>query len=189
MGATSARGDALDRASDELLADRAADGDTRAFAVLARRHGGLMRAYAARVVGPSAQSDDVAQEALITAWQQLPTLQDRAAVRAWLLRITTRKALDAVRAAKPHDDLDGVEVPEPEGRGPEQQVRAASLNEALDRSLRALPGEQGRVWVLRELGGYGYDEIADELGLPVSTVRGMLARARTRLIHDLDGWR
>lgn len=56
---------------------------------------------------------------------------------------------------------------------------------ALDR----LPETQRRAWTLRELGGLGYDEIAAELDLPVSTVRGALARARARLITELDGWR
>lgn len=183
------RGSALDRAADDVLADRAADGDTRAFAVLVRRYGRLLRTYATRVLGSDLQSDDVVQDALVVAWQQLGGLEDRAAVRAWLIRITTRKALDALRARRPQSDIDDHDVPAPAGSGPEQRARVASLTEALSRALADLPAEQGRIWAMRELGGYSYDEIAAELDLPASTVRGQLARARSRLLRDMDDWR
>ncbi|MFD1721320.1 RNA polymerase sigma factor [Amnibacterium endophyticum] len=179
----------LDEAGDALLADRAADGDARAFAVLVRRHSGMLRAYARRVLGSNAASDDVVQEALITAWRQLPELRDRAAVRGWLIRIVGRKAIDVLRAQRPAVDIDDHDAPAPEGGGPEGVAGANALAGSLDEALRTLPEAQRRAWTLRELGGLGYDEIATDLGLPVSTVRGLLARARTGLIQRMDGWR
>ncbi len=43
--------------------------------------------------------------------------------------------------------------------------------------------------MLREIGGYTYEEIADELAVPISTVRGLLARARKDLIVRMEDWR
>ncbi len=180
----------LDEASDALLAGRAADGDARAFAVLVRRHGGLLRGYARRVLGSAASSaDDVVQEALITAWQQLPQLQDHSAVRSWLVRVTSRKAVDLLRGLKHHDDVDDVDAPAAEGAGPESMADASALAGSLHAALDALPEQQRQAWTMRELGGLSYEEVAEELGVPVSTVRGLLARARTTLMARLDDWR
>lgn len=189
QGSTAVRSASLDEAEDALLADRAADGDARAFAVLVRRHGGMLRAYARRLLGSNAASDDVVQEALITAWQQLPELRDRAAVRGWLVRVTSRKAIDVLRAQRQHADIDDHEAAAPTGAGPEAMADAGALAESLQDALQALPEPQRRVWTMRELGGLGYDEIAEELDVPVSTVRGQLARARSTLVRQLDGWR
>lgn len=176
-------------APDEVLADRAADGDTRAFAVLVTRYGRLLRNYATRVLNNASSSDDVVQEALVIAWQQLDELQDRSAVRAWLIRIVTRKALDHARRTRPTDDIDDHEVPAAAWSSPEQLAEAGSLGTALAAALDGLPELQRRAWTLRELGGLSYDEIADDLDVPVSTVRGALARARATLVRDLEGWR
>ena len=176
-------------APDEVLADRAADGDTRAFAELVTRYGRMLRNYVTHVLSTSAHSDDVVQEALVTAWQQLDDLHDRTAVRAWLIRIVTRKALDQARRSRPAVDIDDVDVAASDASSPELLAEAGSLGAALAAALDRLPEAQRRSWTLRELGGLSYDEIALELGLPVSTVRGALARARATLIGDLEGWR
>ncbi|MBW4040722.1 MAG: RNA polymerase sigma factor [Acidobacteria bacterium] len=176
-------------APDDVLVDRATDGDARAFGVLVTRYGRLLQNYAVHVLGSATGSDDVVQEALVSAWQQLDDLHDRSAVRAWLIRIVTRKALSLVRGTRVHDDVDDLELAAPAAIGPEVQAEAGSLSAALAAALDRLPELQRRSWTLRELGGFSYDEIAAELGVPVSTVRGALARARATLISDLDGWR
>ncbi len=178
----------LSDADDASLAERTADGDVRAFEVLMRRWEPLLTAYAARLLGSYSDTDDVVQEAFITAWQQLPQLENPRAVRRWLLQIVTRKSLDRLRGRKDHADIDGEEIPSP-GSGPEGAAEASSLDEALSKALSALPEVQRRCWVLREFGGLSYDEIADELGLPVSTVRGLLARTRKALVREMEGWR
>ncbi len=175
-------------AEDSSLAGRAADGDVRAFEVLMRRYEPLLSAYAARLLGSYSDTDDVVQEAFITAWQQLPTMENTAAVRSWLLRIVTRKSIDRLRSRKDHEDIDGREIPSPK-EGPESAAAASSLDEALSRALSSLPEAQRRCWVLREVGGYGYEEIAEELELPVSTVRGLLARSRKTLVREMEAWR
>ena len=179
---------ALDHATDELLADRAADGDPKAFAILARRYRRLLQAYATRILGSNLDSDDVVQNTLVTAWQQLPSLRDRARIRPWLLQITARNALDVIASRKTHDDLDDVDIPDT-AAAPAQRAGLRSAQQALGQHLAGLPSQQRQVWVLRELGGHSYDEIGAAMQLPTSTVRGLLARARTRLIRDMDEWR
>ena len=59
----------------------------------------------------------------------------------------------------------------------------------LEGFLRGLPDEQRACWVLRELHDLSYAEIAYATNLPVSTVRGRLARARQNLTEGMSAWR
>jgi RNA polymerase sigma-70 factor (ECF subfamily) len=179
----------LEAADDRTLVGRAVDGDVRAFEVIVRRYGPLMRAYATRVLGSNDETDDVVQDAFITAWQKLPELQDAAVVKSWLMRIVSHKSIDRIRARRDHGDVDTVDPPAPEASTPPRVAEARSQNEALSHALSQLPEQQRRCWVLKEVAEYSYDEIAAQLDLPVSTVRGSLARARKNLIREMEAWR
>ena len=183
---------ALDSADDRTLAGRAADGDVEAFAVLVRRYTPLLRAYARRILSGTASLDDIVQESFVTAWQRLPELDDPGRVRGWLMRIVSRKAIDEVRATRPHLDLDAVDGIDLSARpddGPARRAEHRAELTALADALDELPGPQRESWVLRELGGCSYDEIAEQLDQPVSTVRGLLARARKHIIVRMEEWR
>lgn len=181
--------DPLDAADDRIVAGRAADGDTAAFAVLVRRYTPMMRAYARRILSGTADVDDVVQDAFITAWGQLPKLDDPGRVKSWLMRITSRKAIDRIRAERPQVDLDGVDLPALEVSDPPRRAEARAGVAALSDALQHLPALQRECWVLREIGGYTYEEIAEELGVPLSTVRGLLARARKDILVRMEQWR
>ncbi|MET0726402.1 MAG: RNA polymerase sigma factor [Leifsonia sp.] len=179
---------ALDSAPDGILAERAADGDTAAFTVLVRRHGPFLRAFAARLTGSMADADDCVQEALITAWSRLPELQDPQRVRAWLTTIVSRKATDRLRSRPASESIDGLEL-EASEPSPERQAIASSQLDALKVALAALTPEQRAVWVLKEVGGDSYEEIAEQLEVPVATVRGRLSRARAAVLKSMEEWR
>lgn len=181
--------DPLESADDRIVAGRAADGDTAAFAVLVRRYTPMMRAYTRRILSGTSDVDDVVQEAFITAWGQLPKLDDPSRVKSWLMRITSRKAIDRIRATRPQTDLEEVGLPAPEASAPARQTEARAGVAALSDALQELPAPQRECWVLREIGGYTYEEISDELGVPLSTVRGLLARARKDIIVRMEQWR
>lgn len=179
----------LTAADDRTLAGRAADGDVRAFEHLVRRYAPLMRAYATQVLGSTDERDDVVQEAFITAWQQLPKLENLAVVKSWLMRIVGRKAIDRVRARREHVDIADYDQPAPAASSPEAQSVAQSREEHLTAVLKTLPEDQRTCWMLREIAEYSYDDIAAELDVPLSTVRGLLARARKTLIREMEPWR
>src|SRR5690349_2845568 len=178
---------ALAALSDRILVDRAVDQDADAFGELVRRHSPLMRAYVSRIVGSLSAADDVVQDAFLVAWRQLPTLRDGSAVRAWLMRIASREALLHVRRRPSDATLDDLDVAalaldtQPESRA----IRNAQL-QALSNALNDLPEAQRRCWLLREVAELSYGEIAEELDLPVSTVRGNLARARTSITIRME---
>nr|WP_228514603.1 sigma-70 family RNA polymerase sigma factor [Frondihabitans sp. VKM Ac-2883] len=156
---------------------------------MVRRLEPVVRVYARRILGSAADVDDVAQDTFLTAWQQLPGLQDTSGVRGWLLTIASRKAIDRVRARHDHADIDDYEQPAPNEDGPEHSAEASSRQRALGVALSTLPMDQRRCWVLKELGSYSYDDIAAEIDQPLSTVRGLLSRARKNMIREMEAWR
>jgi RNA polymerase sigma-70 factor, ECF subfamily len=170
---------ALDRASDALLVDRAADGDQRAFAVLLRRHAPVLRAYVTRLTRRPSETDDVLQEVAIAAWQALPQLEQPELVKAWLFRIAERQAFALLRRQPQHAELDE----EVAGTGDDEARSDARY--ALRQALTRLPEQQAQVWILREVGGLSYSEIAERLAVPDSTVRGALAQARRKLLDTM----
>ncbi|MGA1811145.1 sigma-70 family RNA polymerase sigma factor [Frondihabitans sp. 4ASC-45] len=179
----------LSTAADATLAARAIDGDIQSFEVLARRHGPLMRVYSAKLLGSDIESDDVVQEAFLTGWRQISELDSPAHIRNWLMRIVTRKAIDRIRVRREHDDIDDWDPPAPAATNPERIVETRLQLDAVSEALDRLPADQRRCWLLRETAGYSYQEIADALELPIPTVRGLLARARRYVLHEMEAWR
>jgi RNA polymerase sigma-70 factor (ECF subfamily) len=174
---------------DRVLVERAIDGDSDAFREVVRRYAGTMRAYVSRVVGSVSEADDVVQNALITAWRQLGSLRDPDAVKSWLMRIASREAFAYIRKRPTDASLTGYDAPHSESSQPEQiAIRNAQLAE-LSRVLGRLPEEQRRCWLLRQVGDLSYAEIAEEMGISPSTVRGLLVRARSSITIQMGGWR
>jgi RNA polymerase sigma-70 factor (ECF subfamily) len=166
-----------------------ADGDEAAFEVLARRHGPLMRAYARKLLGSDVESDDVVQETFLLAWQKGAEVADGGAIKSWLMRVVTNRSIDRIRVRKQHLDIADWDAPAPRSQSPEHAVEVSLQLGALSSALGGLPETQRQCWIMKEAGGYSYQEIADELRLPLSTVRGQLARARQTLMQQMEGWR
>lgn len=181
--------DPLSSATDATLAVRARDGDVHAFEVVARRHGPLMRVYAGRLLGTDLESDDVVQDAFLTAWRRLSDLEDPSRLRPWLMRIVSNKSIDRLRVRRDHDDIDAHDAPASREAAPDRVVESRLQLDAMWTALDKLPLDQRRCWLLRETGGWSYAEIAEALQLPLSTVRGQIARARKFLLHEMEAWR
>jgi len=180
----------LSGVSDRILVERASDGDELAFGEIVRRHSGIMRAYTSRIVGSLSEADDVVQEAFATAWKQLPTLRDGSAVKAWLMKIASREAFALIRRRGTDAALDDeIDARTRESTNPEAIAVHNARLAALSRALHTLPEAQRTAWLLREIGEFSYDEIAEQVSLPVSTVRGNLARARASIMIQMEGWR
>ena len=183
---------AYDDWDDASLVGRSTSGDDDAFAVLVRRYQGPLFRHALRLTPDRRLAEDVVQEAFITAWRRLPTLQDPAAFRSWLYQITTRRSIDAFRALKPETPVDttgpdSLDVPAPE-LGPEARAEQRAQLGDLTAALQELPLGQRAAWSMREIDGLSYEEVAVALGVPLSTVRGRIARARAELVERMASW-
>ncbi|MWV48938.1 sigma-70 family RNA polymerase sigma factor [Rathayibacter sp. VKM Ac-2803] len=180
---------ALDPDSDRVLVIRAASGDSDAFAVIVRRYTGLLRATARRTLGSSADVDDVVQDTFLAAWSHADSVIDGDTIAGWLVTTVRRRSYDRLRssATRTRAELDD-ELPASPHDAPDAQASRASLAADARRVLATMPSPQRRCWELR-VEGASYLEIGAELGLPLTTVRGMLARARATLASELAHWR
>lgn len=166
---------ALRRLSDEALGRRLAGGEAPAFDELYRRYVHRLAAFGTHLLGDGATGDDVAQVALIRAYQALRRGVEPASIRPWFFRIAHNVAIDIVRSRR--------EIPSAlmsEGRWDDGYEAGALLS-----AIAALPERQRQVFVLRELHGLRIDEAAAEIGLTVAQVEQALFAARNRMAEQL----
>jgi RNA polymerase sigma-70 factor (ECF subfamily) len=141
----------------------------------------LLFTIAYEILGSTTESDDVLQDSYLR-WAQV----DLGGVRdtkAYLARLVTRQALNALRAgARRREDYVGPWLPEPlllEEQDPSADVvLAESVSMAMLVLLETLGPDERAVFVLREVFGFDYDEIAEAVDKPAATVRQIAHRAR-----------
>ena len=177
--------------SDAALARSAAMGDRDAFEAIVRRHGPAMFRFARRTLGDDGDAQEVVQDAFVAAWQQLSRWRGDAALRTWLFSVVSHKAVDRQRrrrlARVGEDALE--QVAAGPGYDPEAQAAGSDLAAALEVELGRLPESQRTVWLLREVEGLSYADIAEVTGTGAEAVRGQLTRARRTLSERLERWR
>jgi RNA polymerase sigma-70 factor (ECF subfamily) len=152
------------------------------FNALVEQHAAKLLGVAAAIVG-MADAEDVVQEAIVRAWQAWPTLRDREAFSAWLLRITVNVGRDWLRGrfgthrrlTEPFGDAEAEVGPALFADDPGASDHAAALD--LRRAISQLAGELRVVVALRYYAGLDATEIGNALGMPSATVRTRLRRA------------
>lgn len=174
---------------DATLVVRAREGDTGAFEALVRRYRAPVYRIAVRILTDPASAADTAQEAFITAWRRLYDIKAEQAFAAWLYRITVTRALTAARARRPQVPLSDAASGQDRSPGPEQHALADGLRAALKCALNQLTPAQRACWILREMEGMSYEEVASTLHTTPGAVRGRLHRARPQLARELRAWR
>lgn len=182
---------------DEVtLVARAQDGAVGAFEILVDRYQAPLFRHAHRLVSDRTAAEDAVQDALISAWQRLPSLVRPEAFRGWIYQITTRRCVDLLRArrtALPWDEqteetagtIPAIEQARDPARASEHQAQLRALSTA----LAELPAPQRAIWTMREIENMSYADIALAMSLPVSTVRGRIARVRLELMTRMAPWR
>lgn len=125
-------------------------------------------------------AEDVAQEALTRAYRNLGKLREHDRLRAWLVRITWRLAIDHVRSNKRRTAVD---VPELEGTALDAAEALASRERVarLWRAIDALPEKLRMVTVLAGIEEHDIREVAQLMELPEGTVKSRLFHARQKL--------
>ncbi|MBN9108498.1 MAG: sigma-70 family RNA polymerase sigma factor [Pseudonocardia sp.] len=174
---------------DATLVARARDGDIRAFEQLVRRYQRRIYQLALRMTASRADAEDITQEVFVTAWRRLPELREDAAVVGWLYRTATNRCLNLLRSRKPVAEMDEATVAaDRPADDPQRGAENTARREALVEALGQLPPAQRAVWLLREVHGRSYDEIAELVDTTPDAVRGRLARARVQLAERMTPW-
>lgn len=157
---------------------------------LVREFGEPIYRVALSVVRDPSMAEDVAQDTLVKAWLALPTFRGESSLKSWVLRIAHNTAVSSIRASR-SVAMDPFTFPEeatPADRSVEMRVESRRAMDDFTVALGHLDELSRSVVVLREVEGLSYDEIADVLDVPLSTVKTRLMRARRRLGVSLQEW-
>jgi RNA polymerase sigma-70 factor (ECF subfamily) len=128
---------------------------------------------------------------MLDAWRRIRTFRAEAAFSTWMYRIVTNRCTQLLRRTRPTVPVDEVDesLPASGSGSPEDAAERDAEMAALARAVSRLPDEQRACWVLRELEGLGYAEIAEITGAGETAVRGRIHRARTALADGMRAWR
>ncbi|HEV7762624.1 MAG TPA: sigma-70 family RNA polymerase sigma factor [Acidimicrobiales bacterium] len=154
---------------------------------VAHLHGDFIYTVAYRLTGNHHDAQDLVQEVLLRVQRGLATYRP-GSMEAWLGRITTNAFLDDVRRRRRRPSVAVPELPETIESGAlaaDDALAREALPEHVNRALWALPDDYRAAVVLCDVVGLHYDEIADELGVPVGTVRSRIHRGRALLRRTL----
>lgn len=145
----------------------------------------FLRAFARSLCGNQEGADDLAQEALVKAWQSRDSFLPGTNLKAWLFTILRNQFYSDRRRAwrqAPWDQEAAEKIP----GGGQDQGWAAELSDTA-RALRTLTDEQREALILVGAGGFSYEDAAEICNCAVGTVKSRVARARKALIAILDG--
>jgi RNA polymerase sigma-70 factor (ECF subfamily) len=179
--------------TDEELVARSIRGDADSFNQLILRWERPIFALAYRTIGREEDARDVCQETFLRAFRALPGFRGQAKFSSWLYRIALNLCRDWMRRerrapiAQPPEDVDLMELAAAEE--PSETIEALvirrDLSRIVERAMAALPEEQRTAIVLKEYHGLTFQEIADLVGCPLSTVKTRLYQGLTVLRREL----
>lgn len=172
--------------SDARLARRAAAGDERAFATIFKRYHQDLYRFCLAIVGRAEDAQDALQNTMVKALRSLPGEEREVQLKPWLYRVAHNESVDLLRRRREGPELDAIEpgVTADLSEMVERRRRLAQL--LVD--LETLPERQRAGLVMRELGGLGYEQIAEALGSSGPVARQTVYEARLNL-RELEAGR
>jgi RNA polymerase sigma-70 factor (ECF subfamily) len=182
--------------SDDQLIERTLAGETDTFNLLVRRWERQIYSLALRMMGREEEARDVCQETFLAAYRNLGSFRGEAKFSSWLYRIALNACHSRLRRQGTASELS---LDETDDEGRRLEIADLTAEEASDRlhrnqrvaivrrALHALPAEMRQVIVMKEYEELTFAEIAEVLGLPVSTVKSRLYTGlqlmRAKLAH------
>ena len=166
-------------------------GNLEAFEELVRRHSQLIYRALSAILGNPADAQDAMQDTLLSAFKHIGGFQGRSKFSTWLVSIARNSALQRLRRGKNMESLDGGAYDEETDFRP-RQVRAwqdnpeqfyskSEMRQLVERGILALPANYRTVVMLRDIQQLSTDEVAQQLGLSVPSVKTRLLRGRLML--------
>ena len=181
--------------TDEELVSRSMGGDTDSFNQLILRWERPIYALAYRVIGREEDARDVCQDTFLRAYRALPGFKGQAKFSSWLYRITLNLCRDWIRKERrapivqvPEgtDPVDLADAQASPTESVEELVSRREMSRAVSKAMAELPEEQRTAILLKEYHGLTFQEIADMLQCPLSTVKTRLYQGLSVLRRRLE---
>lgn len=187
---------------DQELLSRAQSGDIDAFEALVERHRDAVYALALRMTRSDADAAEIAQDTFLAAYQHLPEFRGDAAFSSWVHRIAANNALMRIRKQRvkqaAEDELRGPEFNERGSlvepppirfvRAADEEILDAELRRAIRQATDQLPDSYREVFLLKDVEGLSYEQIAEITQDSVPAVKSRLHRARLALREAIDAF-
>lgn len=158
---------------DPDLISRARRGKVDAYNLLISRWEKRVFNYLLRLVSDREDAQDLTQEVFLKAYQNLGKLQEPARFAPWLFRIAHNEAFSHLRRKRPANALE-TELGEPVGS---PRLEPIELSLAVEAALTRLSDDQREAVLLKIYQGFKFEEMAEVLSCPVSTVKSRLYTA------------
>jgi RNA polymerase sigma-70 factor (ECF subfamily) len=180
--------------SDEQIVERALAGDAEAFGEIVLRWERRIFALSYGILGREEDARDATQETFIAAFRNLSGFRGDAKVSSWLHRIAVNQCITRQRRAKVRGETSleaqgetgGAQLASTSEARPDEETEGRERNEAVRRAVNSLPPELRSVVVMKEFEDLTFQEIADTLGVPLSTVKSRLYTALKQLRMRLE---
>lgn len=162
---------------DVELCSYAAAGERRAFGELVRRHGSGVRHLLRRMGAQAAESDDVAQDAFLAAFERIAEFRGEGTFAGWVKKIAARQYLRRLQREK---RLSAIAA---EGAGDDAEVAVGDADHRidLDEGLKTLAAAERLCVSMCYGAGLSHGEAADALNLPLGTVKSHVKRGLEKL--------
>jgi RNA polymerase sigma factor (sigma-70 family) len=180
---------------DRTLVELALEGDQQAYQKLMEKYSGALTRHVQKMVRRQGEVDDLVQECFIKAFSALKSYSADYAFSTWLYKIATNHTIDFLRKRKlktmsidaPINTKDGeveFELPDTSYR-PDRHIVEDERKMLIQEAIEFLPEKYRRVIMMRHQQEKSYEEIAQELDLPLGTVKAHIFRARALLYKYL----
>jgi RNA polymerase sigma factor (sigma-70 family) len=173
-------------AEERALVALAQRGDDMAFGALYRQHAPRLFALLSRLAGDETLAADLLQDTFVQGWRALPHWRGESALATWLHRIAVNAHLGALRAQRRRDAHESSELELEKLAGIAAPSAEPGTRLDIERAIAALPPRMRTAFVLRDVEGFGYDEIALATDTAAGTVRAQVSRARLLLSRELE---
>ena len=185
--------------TDEELLERFTRGDSAAFEVLLERYQRPIYNFILRSVRETARAEDLLQDVFLRVIQRAEDFRGQAKFSTWLYTITRNLCIDASRkmSHRRHPSLDAPSVRDDEGSTPlvervaapqadtDRRAAGPDLQAAIARAVEALPEDQREVFLMRQVEGLRFQDIAAIVGVPENTIKSRMRYALERLQEAL----
>ncbi len=180
--------------TDEQLVEQAVNENSEAFGEIIKRWERKIFALCFGMLGREDEARDAAQETFIAAYRNLKNFRGEAKVSSWLHRIAVNQCLTTKRRAKTRsesflDDETNAEEKVFVAPARHSPARTTEQNERLKvirQAVSSLPADLRQVIVMKEFDEMTFQEIADTLELPLSTVKSRVYTALKQLRMKLE---
>ncbi|MGA9998143.1 MAG: sigma-70 family RNA polymerase sigma factor [Pyrinomonadaceae bacterium] len=180
--------------SDEQIVQQALNGDAEAFGEIVRRWERRIFALTFGMLGREEDARDATQETFIAAFRNLRGFRGEAKVSSWLHRIAVNQCITRQRRAKvrsesaleDEEEKHAASFAAPARETPARLVEEHERTQAVRRAVNSLPSELRQVVVMKEFEELTFQEIAEVLELPLSTVKSRLYTALKQLRMRLE---